>query len=381
MKKILFFLITSLLFIGCNKSYEDSELPISKIKKSEVFVYSGCKSVSTRANAIWDKTNDIGYDVPNEDGTFDVWYFIRIDGNIPGEPVSNLPSNQYFPQTAGGKTIIDDLNHGKVNANVSWNNSSAKKFPRYIWGTDGSAVQSIIVDEPKLEDLFNADKSTKYDLSGYIEHKNELHFIWYVCKQQSNDHVWHIDGILTSNDKKDISETIYGDEQIKNYGDLIADSGDVNRKAHIEVDIHQQEHMDWNEIKTSIHVRDTVDVEVFLPIGYVELADDFNIRAGIDYDYITEIKDTKFLVKDKEFEFKVSITHEQYGIRINIGKNAEALKYCREVYGDGVTFEVHSYVSNEIPNNVIWDMIKNSQVTTIPYTEKRGQITSAYYKE
>lgn len=381
MKKLfLFASILSTLFISCSDSATDTDVtPQKNIKASEVMIYSGGNQLNTRA---WSKTEELGYSIPR-DGMYDVWYFIRIDNNIPGEDVTNLPSNQYFPQTAAGKTMVADLNQGSVTANAAWHSSAKKNFPKYIWGTDGSAVQSIITHEPTLEDLINANKSTKYNLQGYKEHQDELHFIWYACKQQASDHIWHIDGILTSKDRKDISETIYGKDQIDNYDKdgMIKDKGDVSKKAHVEVDVHQQEHKDWNEIKTSIHLRDTVDVEVFIPIEYQELADDFNIRAGYDYEYVTELKNSKIVIDGQVFEFEVSIKHEPAGIRITVHPNKEALIAARNKYDDGITFEVHNYVTPGVDNATIWGQLKKTTCTAWPKTFIYGQVTSAFYED
>lgn len=378
------------MFVSCTNSTDDiingGEDLGNSMKPSEVFVYSGGQKINAAkaTRAIYDKTEELGYSIP-KDGAYDVWYYIRIDGNIPGEPVNTNVSNQYFPQTTGGKTAISDLNHGTVNANVSWHESIVKKFPKYIFSTDGSAVQSLILSEPTLEDLVAANKNTKYDLSGYVEHKDELHFLWYTCKQQATDHIWHIDGILTTKDRTDISETDYGKDQIKNYTDagIVEDKGDVTRKGHVEVDVHQQEHKDWNEIKTSIHLRDTVTAEVFIPLAYEDLAetDDFDIRVGKDYEYITEVKDTKIQIGEEIYELKVNIQHEKDGIRITVEPNKEALKAAALYYGDGLTFEVHSYVTSKIPNEVIWDKLKNTTVTASPSTFIYGQVTSAFYED
>lgn len=360
-----------------NGTYEN-KLPVN-MKASEVFAYSGGNQIgSTRA---WSKTEENGYSIP-VDGKYDVWYFIRIDGNIPGEDVTNLPSNQYFPQTAtGGKTLVSDLNHGQVLANAAWHESTAKKFPKYIYSTDGSAVQSIITEEPTLEDLIEANQSTTYNLQGYLDHKDELHFIWYACKQQSTDHIWHIDGILTSNDRTDIAQTQYGPAQIADYENngIKEDKGSV--VTNVEVDIHQQEHKDWNEIKTSIHLRDNVEVEVFLPIDYAEQADDFDIRIGKDYAYITEYKNISVQIDDKSYTFNVNIKHEAAGIRITVFPNREALEAAKKKYGDGITFEVHNYVVPQVTSEAIWAKLKTSTVTTKTYTCLTGQITSAYYPE
>lgn len=381
MKKNSFFylltLATAIIFASCTSETSQQPEMKSEMKASEVFVYSGHNQLNGPRH-IGAKDNEPGYDIPDE-GKYKVYYYIRIDGNIPGEDAVNLPSSAYFPRTATGKTMICELNSGYVMANAAW--KSGSKFPQYIYSTDGSAVQSVIVSEPTLADLVAANQGLGDDFTGYIENQDQLHFLWYACKKQVADHVWHIDGILTSKDRTDISETIYGEEIMEKYKDMDNDKGDVVRKGHVEFDIHQQEHKDWNEIKTSIHLRDTVVAEVFLPIGYQALADDFDIRAGRDYEYITEIENCQIEIEGVAYELECSITHEQEGIRIVVNPNKEALAAAREAYDDGLTFEVHTYTSIVIPNDVIWDMLKQSTCTVTPYTHVFGQITSAYYPD
>ena len=386
MKKIILFLMSVLALISCSNTDENWGSIDKAPKSSELFVYSGGNSL-TRA---WSKTEELGYSIP-KNGMYDVWYFIRIDGNIPGEDELNLPANQYFPQTANKGSMISDLNYGTVKANVDWKSCNKKNFPKYIYSTDGSAVQSIIVKEPILEDLITADKNKKYDLSGYLNYKEDLHFIWYICKQQKSDHIWHIDGILTSKDRTNISETQYGPSIIEDYdkAGMVVDSGNVVRKAHVEVDIHQQEHKDWNEIKTSIHLRDTVDVEVFIPI--IAESDDFDIRTGEKYSYVKhnhaniETLSQTINIGSEIFELSATVEYVDQegasGVKITIIPNKEALIAARNFYNDGITYEIHNFLVNTLEIQNIWEELKTSSVKVSPFTEIRGQRTSAYFND
>lgn len=379
MKKILGFLFLFASLISCNNDSGVTNFnETNNMKPSELFVYSNNTQLNITRAIDWH--SEIGYSIPDND-RYLVYYFIRIDGNIPGEIEANHLSKQYFPQTSAGKTVISDLNRGYVTANVNW--KSCSLFNKYVYSTDGLVVQSIIEEEPTLEDLFNADNS-KYDLTGYIANQDKLHFLWYVCKQQNqSDHTWHIDGVLTTKEKTNISETEYGESQIDDYNKkgIIEDTLPVIRKANIEVDVHQQEHKDWNEIKTSIHLRDTVDVEVFIPIQYQEQADDFNIRVGKEFEYITEIKDTKIQIAGNEYQLEASITHEENGIRIIIKPNKDALIAARKEYMDGITYEIHNYVNKGVSISDIWNYVKGTTCKTTPYTLIQGQITSAYFND
>lgn len=383
MKKLLFStLFLSTLLVGCaeNEAFDD-DLAASKMKESEVFIYSGGKQLNKVKNHVINPKDEVGYSIP-DDGKYLVYYYIRIDGNIPGEEECNFPASEYFPRTETYKTMISDDNHGYVAANVEWKQNF--KFEKYVYSTDGSAVQSIILEEPSIEQLLMANKGKGDDFSGLLANKDNLHFIWYICKKQNvKDHVWHIDGILTTKDRTDVSQTDYAQDLEERYPEdtFVKDNGSVLRPAHVELDVHQQEHKDWNEIKTSIHLRDTVAVEVFLPIDYQTLADDFDMRAGVDYEYITELKDSRIKIGDQYYDMEVSITHEETGTRIQIQPNKEALIAARKLYDDGITFEIHSYVSPEVPSDVVWEKVKKTTYSVSPFTTVFGQITSAYYDD
>lgn len=168
------------------------------------------------------------------------------------------------------------------------------------------------------------------------------------------------------------------------------------REGEVEFDIHQQEHKDWNEIKTSIHVRDTAAVHVFLPIPMESQAvsDDFDIRTGNVYQYV-ESFEAKFEFAGKEFSFPVEINHTATGIDILIdcttAEAKEALKLARGVFDDGITFEIHSYVNPDVATEQIWNWLKTVKLPSTKTsqwpqdgdisTHVRGQVSSAYHMD
>ena len=170
----------------------------------------------------------------------------------------------------------------------------------------------------------------------------------------------------------------------------------VVHEGEVEFDIHQQEHKDWNEIKTSIHVRDTAAVHVFLPIPMESqaVADDFDIRTGDVYQYV-ESFEAKFEFAGKEFSFPVEINHTATGIDILIdcttAEAKEALKLARGVFDDGITFEIHSYVNPDVATEQIWNWLKTVKLPSTKTsqwpqdgdisTHVRGQVSSAYHMD
>lgn len=178
------------------------------------------------------------------------------------------------------------------------------------------------------------------------------------------------------------------------------------REGEVEFDIHQQEHKDWNEIKTSIHVRDTAAVHVFLPIPEESqaVADDFDIRTGDAYKYVenksgenkyVEKFEAKFEFAGKKFSFPVEINHTATGIDILIDCTTadakEALKLARGVFDDGITFEIHSYVNPNVATEQIWNWLKTVKLPSTKTsqwpqdgdisTHVRGQVSSAYHMD
>lgn len=179
-------------------------------------------------------------------------------------------------------------------------------------------------------------------------------------------------------------------------GETKPNSKPVVREGEVEFDIHQQEHKDWNEIKTSIHVRDTAAVHVFLPIPIESQAvsDDFDIRTGNVYQYVENIE-AKFEFAGKEFSFPVEINHTATGIDILIDCTTadakEALKLARGVFDDGITFEIHSYVNPNVSTEQIWNWLKTVKLPSTKTsqwpqdgdisTHVRGQVSSAYHMD
>ena len=171
--------------------------------------------------------------------------------------------------------------------------------------------------------------------------------------------------------------------------------------GEVEFDIHQQEHKDWNEIKTSIHVRDTAAVHVFLPIPIESqaVADDFHIRGGQNYDPQTitypEQFNATFEFAGQKFNFPVEIKHEAAGIDILIDCTTDeakaALKLARGVFADGITFEIHSYVNPDVNPDQIWNWLKTVKLPSTKTsqwpeegdicTHVHGQVSSAYHMD
>jgi hypothetical protein len=156
------------------------------------------------------------------------------------------------------------------------------------------------------------------------------------------------------------------------YGGEVEVNLSVNDKKDVD---------DYIATKLSIHVRDTTDVEVYIPVDaqYYCDADDMNIVLS----HRLEIEQHSPKAEEIVYEVngnkvRATVTFELGGIRIKTyGINADVLKYLREQYSDGITFEVWNYYNNSITREALKPMLDN---TTITFTTDPGRYVNAFAK-
>ena len=336
--------------------------------------------------------------------TAEGYFFIRIDNRIPGtEYMGNTFSSKlYFPRTYSGDYCSKtSYNKGVISLDEELGYKVGAGVSLYIFSTNGSATSRAIIQQPNLQSLIdgqtwvnnNTQWSDNQRFSKYIGNKldlsgldtDTLKIIWYVVKLQNDG--WHIDGVLTGQSTKDVTEIpgmditeggamvndtiIAPDPENEDSLIVVPDVPEFN-DGEVEVDIHQQTHDSWDEIKTAIHIRDTVDVTVRIPIPeqYLAEQDDFRIRVWTAY----------YTVGNSSYPITITAIHETEDLIINVsGVTAELLNKAKEeTNGDGITVEVCSYYKN-LDHAQAWEWIKASTVTTYEKTTIRGQITSAFF--
>ena len=323
--------------------------------------------------------------VNTEEGWEAARFSIRIDGTIPGW--LNESSAKYW----GG---YQGPNLGKVATGYTYDRYDDRGFDyykkdtktgenvglfRYVYDEAGIATQDAIIQAPDVatflaywRDKENGETPNKLALQAAIDglNNNELKVLWYVVKEVGAQYSWHVNGILTTNDVENVldvtdPEVTDSIHQEVEEGNLVDTDPLASIPNNVEVDIHLQEHQDWNEIKVSTHIRtDAGSVTINLPLHYDNIVeqDDFAVRY---YDYYLT-----------EYELTPLVTHDEHGVTISINNiNPDLIKYLKENYGDGLTVEVHSY-AKQLDN--VWNELKNSTVTTGNACTLKGQITTAY---
>lgn len=297
------------------------------------------------------------------------YYYVRIDNRIPG--YESCSSTLYWPQTADGQSVFSNYNSGKIDVDYPyWNNANGESnIWKYVLDTTGKEVEKTLVDVPSLESMMKANRNNQYNVADIDFSKYKV--IWYVTKYEWNR--WHVDGVLTLKETTDVSEIpnieIKEDEKLNNSATKPSVPAVGEGEGNVEVDVHQQEHSTWDEIKTSIHVRDLVDsvkVEIPLEFEHVAESDDFAIRT---YDFELE---SKVFINGHEYSLsdtnpiKVSVEHQAKKVVITVSAiNKDYITALRKEYGDGITVEVHTYAKG-LEKEAIWTRVKATTATVYP---------------
>ena len=382
MKRLFFFFALAALLVGCNNEENigtintgtsDMSLPQTEIFVQGQLLIAGetprANAPQTRANYPWPNVNEA-------EGWETARFSIRADNNIVD--FYDKSSTLYFGR-APGKV---GNNKGKVYSLFPYGHYNDRDYDyyqkdkktgqniglfRYVYDPRGLKTQPAIMEAPSVVDILGDEKT---DLETAIANNqnvakntanlqkvNDLlalnnedpdyldkHVLWYVVKEVGMKNGWHVNGVIS-------------DDVVPSYTiDQVPDN--------LEVDIHQQEHQDWNEIKTSIHIRTDVEsVTINIPLRQEDIIerDDFAIRV-FDFDY-------------SEYHITHKVTHNENGITIEITDIPAALiQTLKDNFGDGLTIEIHSYCTTAD----IWEQLKGSHVvrTGKPCTVN-GQIHSA----
>lgn len=146
----------------------------------------------------------------------------------------------------------------------------------------------------------------------------------------------------------------------------------VTTKGHVEVNLAAQDHQDASDAKLSIHVRDTCNFEVYIPVEakYSCPVDDMFIvekhYGDMTYNANSETTVTR-VINDQTV--KLNIKYTATGIYVTSeGINNKVLEYCRNVFGDGLSFEVYTYFNASLTRESLLALLNQS---TIKFTDNQ----------
>lgn len=375
MKRISLLLLIIVVFAACDNDKLTTDVkPNTFLPETEIFVQGQqlVADLSTKAYYKWPEAHlNEGWEAAR--------FTIRADGKI--QDFTNKNAGDYYGRSGSAKTA---RNRGKVSSLYPYGHYNDRDLDyykrdkktgdnigwfRYAYDDKGLKTQLAILEAPSVDSILidikedltndinngkNVSANTKKlnQINGWLDKGADYlnsHVLWYVVKEVGMQYGWHVNGVITEQEVPD-----YRLDPAQKIPD------------NVEIDIHQQEHYDWDEIKTSIHIRNACDsITINLPLSYENIIeqDDFDIRI-FEY-YYTE--DTVITHK---------VIHDENGITIKINNiPASMIARLKSLYGDGITVEIHSYCKN----SDYWEELKNSCVVkTGKPCQINGQITSAF---
>lgn len=183
-----------------------------------------------------------------------------------------------------------------------------------------------------------------------------------------NDYVIKIIPACGNDDSSDKDNPSTPDTPVVPSDTTIANNG------HVEVNLavnDRHENGDWIASHLSVHVRDTVNFEIFLPVRdiYYCAADDMLIveKHDVSMTYNKVSTQIERVIAGQTVKFYVNFAPE--GIYITSeGINSKVLEYCRNVYADGLTFEVWNYYNSSLTRENLVDILNQS---TIKFTDRK----------
>lgn len=407
LKHLLLAMTSVILATSCSSTGDDGDFAIAPpvINKSipETQLFAGIANQNAENGglvSISATTRAAATSILPEAKTANAYFTTRIDGYLNQRKTDGgwiNKNDEYFPlsENNGANKVVAQLpeNTGTVFTNypaIPYEKDASKHMESYVFSTDGSATSTILRDVPEWGDVLKAHYPNRpyialdYDKMPADVNKENIHIIWYVAKLLNyGDKLWHVDGILT--DKNDIREVMARDPQAKfwevdelepitfdPYNATLRYDEDVN------VDVHQQQHADWGEIKTTIHIKTAKDVKVTIPVEEALIASNPEILDNIalrDFELPLDLEsyNNKFFAK-----LNVKVERDQKGIVISVtGLTPVVLKAIEDQYADGLTLEVHTFTTfNEGDVDTIWQQMCNTRVET--EAKVSGQVTSAY---
>lgn len=318
-------------------------------------------------------------------------YVINYIKEHPNEGGVDFTYVNYFIQNIGSsydKYYTEDRNHAKhdmIGGNqMDFMEINGHHINDYnaVGGPDALCL-NLPVNNPAYHDSYGDTDNMKYNSYKFYKITYNGQENYYLCfdykthKNSGNeDHPgdgvyndWVVKLVPADSHKKEIPE----EEDPEIPGVKVAD-------AHVEVNMSindEHEKDDWIQTKTSIHVRDTTDIEITIPVPkeyYLE-ADDMAIVEKHYDDMVYNEGESTVTMNINGNSVTLTTTYKDGSITIKTsGINTSVLKYCRENFGDGLTFEVFNYYQNT--NRSALQALLNQ--STISFTDDTRKYINAF---
>lgn len=291
---------------------------------------------------------------PNEGGTEYnyVNYWIQNIGSSYDTYYNLEDMNHAMHQVTGG----NQMDYLVINNNhINDYNAS--------WGPDALCLNLPVVD-PTYHDSWGDKDNTKHNAYKFYQITYNGKKGWYLCfdyrtaknsgELHSGDGVYN-DWVVKLTPADDF-QTVVEDEEVVDGFKASEGMVEVNLAVNAEKEVG-----DYIATKLSIHVRDTTDVEVFIPVPRDYYCDSDDMAIVLSNPQEALVRNTKTEVVSYTIggqTVNLNVRYEDAGIRVTTsGITKEILKYCRQNFGDGITFEVWNYFTGKTREQMkeYWD--------------------------
>ena len=400
----LVLLILACLLFSCKDRTAISSLVLQPAKQMGYNIYSGKQTLQSSLpqsqkapkatlafsyHKIWDGDfpNEYKSLIPPAVTNEEKQYVLNYIKNHPDEGTDEFGSTTYFVQNIGssyayytGNTLVDHngASHGVTGGNhMDYLQINGNHINDYnsSWGPD-ALCRDLPLINPTYHDSWGDKDQTKtnafcfYYINGYGCY---LCFDYRTAKNSGE--YYNGDGV-------------YNDWVIKltpadGYTHTPATEPVTTTPMNGEVEINlslnaEKEEGDYIASKLSVHIRDTSDLVIFLPVPmeyYLE-KDDMQIVLShqseqMQYNIFVETVDMDIAGQ----RVSMNVGFEEGGIRISINNiQPEVLRYCREQYADGLTFEIWTYY-HDGNRTLLQDYLNQS---TVSFTGNIGNYINAF---
>ena len=322
--------------------------------------------------------------------------------NHPEEGGTECDLTNYFVQNVGSSFDTYEIPFSYYTQNVTGGNQM--EFVEFSgihlydynahWGPRALCI-GIPVVNPTYHDTYGTMDNTKTNAYRfyYLEYEGKtacyVGFDYHMKKDDNGLVDYQGDGIYTDwvvklipADGSDAKAPGSGSGSGSGEEPNVDPSDDTNMKGEIEVNLSvndKKDEGDYIATKLSIHVRDTADVEVIIPVSaeYYCEADDMDIVLShrLTAEQWADCYQTMtYQVNGNDVTLTVSYTADYIKVSTQ-GITADVLKYLRTNYYDGITFEVWNYYKDNITRAELKTMLDAS---TITFTADPGRYVNAF---
>jgi len=280
---------------------------------------------------------------------------LSVFNNLKTEVISWWPYEEKTTEYEGQYEFIWNFNNGNNTITYTDDATHQEYYGTMLVknvGTDGREEQFAYYN--KLDNKYHYEYIVlKIDGSYYIGFDFYAHGtdVNPYSKNQDVERDWVFDDWIV---KVSPAQPINGEQEDPDLHE--ATEGPANpedpglRKGEVEVNLSMNAVRDENDYiftKLSLHIRDTTDLEVFIPITpeYYCEADDMDIvlshQQGIE---IHSPQPDRIEYEINGYMVVATVSYEASGIRIKTeGIVPEVLKFLRDSYADGLTIQIWNY--------------------------------------